>query len=164
MMKFDVAAAALIAVGMSGAAHADKPGATSHQVHQFWELLDELLNAVLFVLVGMEVIVIRFPVSPALALFAGSATIVVALVARWLTVGLPVLAFRRAFRLPAGAAGILTWGGLRGGISIALALALPGGPWRETLIALTYGVVAFSILVQGLTFARVLRASLRGDA
>ena len=142
---------------VGGAAHADKPGATSHQVHQFWELLDELLNAVLFVLVGMEVIVIRFPVSPALALFAGSATIVVALVARWLTVGLPVLAFRRAFRLPAGAAGILTWGGLRGGISLALALALPAGPHRETLIALTYCVVAFAILVQGLSFGRLVR-------
>jgi len=150
---------AMVVTGLvvGGAAHADQPGATSHHVHQFWELLDELLNAVLFVLVGMEVIVIRFPVSPGLALFAGVATIVVALAARWLTVGLPVVVFRRAFRLPAGAAGILTWGGLRGGISLALALALPAGPHRETLIALTYCVVAFAILVQGLTFGRLVR-------
>ena len=130
----------------------------------FWELVDDVLNAVLFVLVGMEVITIRFPLGPAAAFAAGLAAIAIALGARWLTVGLPVALARRASRLPAGAGLVLTWGGLRGGISIALALALPGGPWRETLIALTYGVVAFSILVQGLTFARVLRASLRGDA
>ena len=66
--------------------------------------------------------------------------------------------------LPAGAAGVLTWGGLRGGISIALALSIPPGPWRETLIALTYCVVAFSILVQGLTFGRLVRATVRADA
>ena len=80
----------------------------------------------------------------------------ITLAARWLTVGLPVALARRAFRLPEGAAGVLTWGGLRGGISIALALSIPAGPWRETLIALTYCVVAFSILVQGLTFSRLV--------
>ncbi len=135
-------------------------GATHRQVDLFWELLDDVLNAVLFVLVGMQVILIRFPVTPMLALAAGAATIVVTLAVRWLTVGLPVGLFRRAFRLPAGAAGVLTWGGLRGGISIALALSVPAGPYRETLIALTYCVVAFSILVQGLTFGRLVRATM----
>ena len=137
---------------------------TRHHVDLFWELLDDILNAVLFVLVGMEVITIHFPLRAGPALLAGVAAIAITLAARWLTVGLPVALARRAFRLPAGAAGVLTWGGLRGGISIALALSIPPGPWRETLIALTYCVVAFSILVQGLTFSRLVRATVRTDA
>jgi monovalent cation:H+ antiporter, CPA1 family len=137
---------------------------TRHHIDLFWELLDEILNAVLFVLVGMEVITIHFPLRAGPALLAGAAAIAITLAARWLTVGLPVALARRAFRLPAGAAGVLTWGGLRGGISIALALSIPPGPWRETLIALTYCVVAFSILVQGLTFGRLVRATLRAEA
>ena len=132
-----------------------------HHLAVFWELVDDVLNAVLFVLVGMEVITIRFPFGGGVALAAGLAAIAIALAARWLTVGLPVALARRASRLPAGAGGLLTWGGLRGGLSIALALALPAGPWRETLIALTYAVVAFSILVQGLSFGRLVRARLR---
>jgi monovalent cation:H+ antiporter, CPA1 family len=135
--------------------------ATRHHVDLFWELLDEILNAVLFVLVGMEVITIRFPLGAMGAFAAALVAIAITLVARWLTVGLPVALGRRAFRLPRGAAGVLTWGGLRGGISIALALSIPAGPWRETLIALTYWVVAFSILVQGLTFGRLVRATVR---
>ena len=138
--------------------------ATRHHVDLFWELLDDILNAVLFVLVGMEVITIHFPLQAGSAALAGLATIAITLAARWLTVGLPVTLARRAFRLPAGAAGVLTWGGLRGGISIALALSIPPGPWRETLIALTYWVVAFSILVQGLTFGRLVRATVRSGA
>ena len=130
----------------------------------FWELVDDILNAVLFVLVGMEVVTLRFPLGPAAALVASAAAIVIALAARWLTVGLPVALARRASRLPAGASAVRTWGGLRGGISIALALALPAGPWRETLVALTYAVVAFAILVQGLTFGRLVRATVRSDA
>ena len=137
---------------------------TAHHLDLFWELLDDILNAVLFVLVGMEVITIHFPLRAGPALAAGAAAIAITLAARWLTVGLPVALARRAFRLPAGAAGVLTWGGLRGGISIALALSIPAGPWRETLIALTYCVVAFSILVQGLTFGRLVRATVRADA
>ena len=138
--------------------------ATRHHIDLFWELLDDILNAVLFVLVGMEVITIHFPLRAGPAFMAGVAAIAITLAARWLTVGLPVTLARRAFRLPAGAAGVLTWGGLRGGISIALALSIPPGPWRETLIALTYCVVAFSILVQGLTFGRLVRATVRADA
>jgi monovalent cation:H+ antiporter, CPA1 family len=137
---------------------------TRHHIDLFWELLDEILNAVLFVLVGMEVITIHFPLGPLGAIAAAVAAIAITLAARWLTVGLPVALARRAFRLPRGAAGVLTWGGLRGGISIALALSIPAGPWRETLIALTYWVVAFSILVQGLTFGRLVRATVRSDA
>ena len=157
---------AMVVAGLivGGRGRREAASATGHQLDLFWELLDDILNAVLFVLVGMEVITIHFPLRAGPALAAGAATIVITLAARWLTVGLPVALARRAFRLPAGAAGVLTWGGLRGGISIALALSVPAGPWRETLIALTYCVVAFSILVQGLTFGRLVRATVRADA
>jgi len=158
---------AMVVVGLM-VGHAGREGRlseqTQHHLGVFWELVDDVLNAVLFVLVGMEVITIRIPVGPAAAVGAGLAAIAITLAARWLTVGLPVTLARRASRLPAGAGGLLTWGGLRGGLSLALALALPAGPWRETLIALTYAVVAFSILVQGLTFGRLVRARLRRDA
>jgi CPA1 family monovalent cation:H+ antiporter len=143
-------------IGNNGRAEA-MSDATRHHVDLFWELLDEILNAVLFVLVGLQVITIHFPLTGIHAFAAGLAAIGVTLVARWLTVGLPFIAFGRAMRLPKGSAGVLTWGGLRGGISIALALAIPPGHQPETLLALTYCVVAFSILVQGLTFGRVVK-------
>ncbi|MBL8287116.1 MAG: sodium:proton antiporter [Rubrivivax sp.] len=131
---------------------------TRQHLDLYWELLDEMLNAILFVLIGMEVIVIRF--APGLAA-AAPVTVAVTLLARWLTVGLPVTLWRRGFRLPQGAGRVLTWGGLRGGISVALALSLPSGPQRDTLLALTYCVVVFSILGQGLTIGRVVRDSIR---
>lgn len=132
---------------------------TRHHIDLFWELLDEILNAVLFVLIGLEVIVIRF----AHGIFgAAIAAIAVTLFARWLTVGLPVGLAGRAFKLPEGSGKVLTWGGLRGGISVALCLSLPAGPERETLLAMTYCVVAFSILGQGLTMGRVVRRAMQG--
>jgi len=129
---------------------------TRRYLDMFWELLDEILNAVLFVLIGMEVLLISFSLP---VLVAGTVAIVVTLLARCLTVGLPVAAFGSRFGLPAGSWRVLTWGGLRGGISVALALSLPVGPHRDTVLTLTYCVVVFSILVQGLTIGRVVRAS-----
>ncbi|MEO5882310.1 MAG: sodium:proton antiporter [Caldimonas sp.] len=131
---------------------------TRRYIDMFWELLDEILNAVLFVLIGMEVLLITFSLH---LLMAGAAAIVVTLLARWLTVGVPVSAANRLFRLPAGSSRVLTWGGLRGGISVALALSLPTGPARDTVLALTYCVVAFSILVQGLTIGGIVRRAIR---
>jgi CPA1 family monovalent cation:H+ antiporter len=119
-----------------------------------WELLQFLLNALLFVLIGLEAIVIRY--SPTLAAAAALA-IAVTLLARALSVGLPTALWRERLGLPPGAATVLTWGGLRGGISVALALALPAGPERDPVVALTYAVVVFSILVQGLSMGRVVR-------
>ncbi|RZL35504.1 MAG: sodium:proton antiporter, partial [Rubrivivax sp.] len=81
------------------------------------------------------------------------------LAARALTVGLPVSLMPRAFKLPRGSGWVLTWGGLRGGISVALALSLPGGPERNIVLALTYCIVVFSILGRGLTIGRVVRRS-----
>lgn len=128
---------------------------TRRYVDMFWELLDEILNAVLFVLIGMEVLLIAFSVP---VLLAAAVSIAVTLFARAVTVGLPVHALGHRFGLPAGAWRVLTWGGLRGGISVALALALPAGPHRDTVLALTYCVVVFSILAQGLTIGRVVRS------
>ncbi len=129
---------------------------TRRYVDMFWELLDEILNAVLFVLIGMEVLLIAF--SPPV-LLAGTLAIVVTLLARLLSVGVPVAFLGSRFGLPGGAWRLLTWGGLRGGISVALALSLPMGGHRDTVLALTYCVVVFSILIQGLSIGRVVRWS-----
>ena len=130
---------------------------TRRYVDMFWELVDEILNAVLFVLIGMEVLLISFSAADlAGAVLAG----VVTLLTRLFTVGLPVHLSPKAFNLPSGSWKVLTWGGLRGGISVALALSLPASPERDTVLALTYCVVAFSILAQGLTIGKVTRKAL----
>lgn len=130
---------------------------TQRYIDMFWELVDEILNAVLFVLIGLEVILIDF--SPAL-LLGGAMAIGITLGTRWLTVGVPVRTLKHWFNLPQGASHVLAWGGLRGGISVALALSLPGSDSRATVLALTYCVVVFSILVQGLTIGHVVRAAI----
>ena len=111
-----------------------------------------------FVLMGMEVLVVAFSLHE---LAAVAVAVVVTMVARLLTVGLPVRLLPRAFNLPGGSWKMLTWGGVRGGISAALALSLPAGPERDTVVALTYGVVVFSILAQGLSIGYVTRKSIR---
>ncbi|MEP6591581.1 MAG: sodium:proton antiporter [Gemmatimonadota bacterium] len=121
---------------------------TKVRLDQFWELVDEFLNAVLFVLIGLEVVVLE--ATPATVLAAVLA-IPLVLLARYVSVALSVKLLPSGRELPRGAVSILTWSGLRGGISVALALSLPVGSHRPELIAITYGVVCFSIIVQGLT-------------
>lgn len=140
-------------IGSGGRAKA-MSDTTRRYLDMFWELIDEILNAVLFVLIGMEVLLID--ISRPL-LLAGAVAIVVTLMGRALTVGLPVAAVGRYMGLPKGAPAVLTWGGLRGGISVALALSLPAGAARDTVLTITYCVVVFSILGQGLTIRRVVR-------
>ena len=120
-------------------------------VDMFWEMIDDILNAVLFVLIGMEVMLIAFSWS----LFAaGLAMVIMTLIARALTVWVPVHYLPGYFKLPRGAGLVLTWGGLRGGISVALALSLPSGSERDVILSLTYCIVVVSILVQGLTVGK----------
>jgi len=145
--------AAGILVGNLGRKHA-MSSRTEEHVDQFWELLDAIFNAILFVLIGFEAMVL--PLSGTL-LGGGLAAIVVTLAARLLTAGLPVAWFQHRGSLPKGAWQVFTWGGLRGGISVALALSLPPSPYRDILVTVTYVVVVFSVIVQGLTTGPLVR-------
>lgn len=126
---------------------------TRERLDSFWELLDELLNAVLFELIDLEVLVLSFHLP---CLMAGLVAVPVALTAWWATVLLQVGGFILVREFGDKTVRILTWGGLRGGISVASALFLPSGPERNAVVTITYVVVVFSILVQGLTISRVV--------
>ncbi len=119
----------------------------------FWELVDEVLNAVLFVLIGLEVMVLTFTRE---YFIAGLVLIPFLLLARFVSVGWPVLVMRLFRSFSPDVIKILTWGGLRGGISVALALSLPPGGNREVILAITYMMVVFSIIVQGLTIGKLV--------
>ncbi len=140
-------------VGNQGRAFAMTERTREH-VDAFWELVDEILNVVLFLLIGLELLVLLIERK---WLVAGALAIPIVLMARWLTVGGIVGALSRVRSQSRGAITVLTWGGLRGGISVALALSLPGSTSRSLVLTLTYFVVVFSILVQGLTVGRVIR-------
>ncbi|MGM8898784.1 MULTISPECIES: cation:proton antiporter [unclassified Psychrobacter] len=127
---------------------------TRHYIDLFWELIDEILNAILFVLIGLEVVIIAYSGN---LFIAGGLSIMIALLARLIVVGMTTKTFSRQLQLPEGAWKVLTWGGLRGGISVALVLQLPSGMERDILLALTYAVVVFSILVQGLSIGKVAK-------
>jgi len=137
---------------------------TREHLDDFWELMDEILNAVLFVLIGLELLIIHFS---GRTLLAGLVAFPVVILARFIAVAVPVSLMRRRRVFPPGAIRILTWGGLRGGVSVALALSipasLPGGvpvPEREIVLAITYAVVVISIVVQGLTIGPLVARSL----
>ena len=128
---------------------------TREHLDTFWELVDEILNAVLFVLIGLEVLVLVFIQE---YLLAGLLAIPIVLLARFISVGIPIAIMRRFRDFSPKAIQVLTWGGLRGGISVALALSLSAGEIRDSLVAVTYAVVVFSILVQGLTIGPLIRS------
>lgn len=127
---------------------------TRRRLDDFWELIDEILNAVLFLLIGLEVLVLSFE---GRFLLAGLLAIPLILMIRSFAVGVPMMLLRWKRRFPNGAVPILTWGGLRGGISVALALSLPDIAARDAILTMTYLVVAFSIIVQGLTIGKLIK-------
>ncbi len=131
---------------------------TREHVFQFWELTDEILNSVLFLLIGLEVLVVTFsPEHFGIAILA----IPVVLVARFIAVAIPISLLRFRDEFEDGAVRILTWAGLRGGISVALALSLPNNEYKPAILTMTYAVVVFSILVQGLTVEKLVRATIK---
>jgi Na+:H+ antiporter len=132
---------------------------TRRHVDTFWELVDEILNAVLFVLIGLEVLTLTFRAE---RLLASAVMIPAVLLARFVAVGLPLSVLRRFREYSPHAVKILTWAGVRGGISVALALSLPSGPSREAFLPMTYVIVLFSILVQGLTLGTLVRRTVGG--
>jgi monovalent cation:H+ antiporter, CPA1 family len=140
-------------IGNHGRAFAMSDTTRKH-LDMFWELIDAILNSVLFVLIGLEIILMEFSGQ---LIWPSVLVILITLIARLLSAGVPVGAFQRYFILGGGAWKVLTWGGLRGGISVALALSIPAGPERDIVVTLTYVVVIFSILVQGLTIGGVIQ-------
>ena len=127
---------------------------TREYLDKFWEILDEILNAILFVLIGLEMLVLDISRT---TLLVGLVSIVLVLVARWVSVGVPLVLLRRAYPFDRQTLRVLTWGGLRGGISVALALSLPESMPRDLLVGVTYVVVVFSIIVQGLSIGPLVK-------
>ena len=127
---------------------------TREHLDEFWELIDEILNVILFVLIGLEILVLQANIN---WIIAGLLVIPIVVGTRLLSVGLPIQALRLRRRFPDHLIKILTWGGLRGGISVALALSLPAGAERDVLLLMTYVVVLFSIVAQGLTVGGLIK-------
>jgi CPA1 family monovalent cation:H+ antiporter len=134
---------------------------TRRRLDQVWELVDYLLTSLLFVMIALEIFTLEWSEATAAVAWLAAASVLIALAARLASVALPLaaLAFRRRFA--PGTLALLTWGGLKGGVSIALALSLPASGPRELLLALTYAVAVFSIVIQGLTLRQVAERLVR---
>lgn len=127
---------------------------TRDYLEKFWEVVDEILNAILFMLIGLELMVVSFQVE---YLWVGLIVALMLVVVRYFSLWLPDRLFRLKSNTEGGALQIMTWGGLRGGISIALALSLPHSEVKNILVSITFVVVLFSVLVQGFTLGKVIQ-------
>lgn len=144
-----MAVCAGLLIGDVGAKHGMSEE-TRLYVDAFWKLIDEILNAVLFLMIGFEVFAVAFSAD---AVTASVFAIGLALVARLAAVAVPILILRPFRSFDNGVIPIMTWGGLKGGISVALALSLPDSEWKSLILTATYIIVIFSIIIQGLTVA-----------
>ncbi len=145
-------------LGHDGKHYHAMSGAARSRVKLFWKLVDEILNALLFMLLGLEFLLIFKLESHALILLI----IPLVLFARFVSIGLLWLLLKRRFRFSRGTLPILTWSGVRGGLSVALALSLPAGCERDIVVAMTYSIVIFSVLVQGTTVGMLARIFHKG--
>ncbi|MGY4385076.1 CPA1 family monovalent cation:H+ antiporter [Pedobacter sp. UYP24] len=127
---------------------------TRDYLGKFWELIDEILNAVLFLFIGLEMLIIK--ATPTIFII-GLISILIVLLARWISVILPITFLQYKIEFEKHAVAMLTWGGLRGGISVALALSLSPSMYRDQFVLITYVIVVFSILVQGMTVGKLAR-------
>ncbi len=148
---------AMVVAGLITGNHGKELGMsamTADYVDKFWEVIDEILNASLFVLIGLELILIE--VSPT-TIIVGAIAIIIGLVARYITLYIPSLLIRFREKIGQKTLLLLTWGGLRGGISVALALSLTADLHKDLFVTVTYLVVCFSIIVQGLTVGKLAK-------
>ena len=140
--------------------HHNIPLLAFHELKKVWEVIDELLNAILFLLLGFEL----------LNLHTGTPQIIIAtimipvvLIIRLITSGIPILLFKQHHTFPAYSIRILTWGGLRGGLAVALALSLPQSPYRSMILTTTYAIVTFAIIVQGASMKKLALKSMNNS-
>ena len=140
-----------IMIGTKGRTEAMSPISRDY-LGKFWDLIDEIFNAVLFLLIGMQMLIIKTHLT---LMLIGCIMILVVLFTRWVSVYFPVALMRFKLKFEKNAVTILTWGGLRGGLSVAMALSLPQTMHRDEMVLITYIIVIFSIIVQGLTIGKV---------
>jgi CPA1 family monovalent cation:H+ antiporter len=151
---------AVVTAGLFAGSHSinqDNKERSHEALEKFWKLVDELLNTILFVMIGLQLINLPYVNN---YWVTGGISIVMILIARWLSIMLPLTFLRNTLKVNYSNINIMTWAGLRGGISIALALSLPDTPYRHLILSGSYFIVIFSVIVQGLTLnAMINRAS-----
>ncbi|WP_413533585.1 cation:proton antiporter [Empedobacter brevis] len=134
---------------------------TQDYLTKFWELIDEIMNAILFLFIGFELLLIEDLMGQILL---GIAAIFIVLLARMFSIVIPARTILRKHTYSKGSLIVLVWGGIRGGVSIALVLSMPNSEWKDLLLEITYIVVLFSIVIQGLTVGKVARRVLKDES
>lgn len=135
----------------------DERNIANQFLHRIWTLIDEVLNTILFVMIGLQLVIMPFVQN---YWFIGFLSIIIILIARVVSISTPAIILLR--KLSFKTLSILTWAGIRGGISIAMALSLPSTPYREIILASCYFIVIFSIIVQGLTLNKLVKITMKG--